>query len=104
MESLDLREEGRAGALFAISLATMQGSVLIKRDTPRDDDYHNISRRNFNNNNNDQRNGRSNGKGKRNARHQGNGRPSKKSQIFRKQITWANSKLLQQTKQGSGFG
>ena len=30
MESLDLREEGRAGALFAISLATMQGSVQIE--------------------------------------------------------------------------
>ncbi len=30
MESLNLREEGRAGALFAISLATIQGSVLIK--------------------------------------------------------------------------
>ena len=30
MQSLDLREEERASALFAISLATMQGSVLIK--------------------------------------------------------------------------
>eukprot|EP00253_Pinus_taeda_P032390 PITA_32390 len=47
-----------------------------RRDTPRDDDYHNNCRGNFNN---DKRNGRSNGKGKRNAGHQGNGRPSKKS-------------------------
>ena len=30
MENLDLREEGRAGALFAISLTTMQGSVQIE--------------------------------------------------------------------------
>ena len=30
MESFDLRKEGRAGALFAISLATMQGSVQIE--------------------------------------------------------------------------
>ena len=30
MESLDLREEGRASALFTISLATMQGSDQIK--------------------------------------------------------------------------
>lgn len=30
MESLDLREEGKAGALFAIRLATMQGSVQIE--------------------------------------------------------------------------
>ena len=30
MESLDVREEGRAGPLFAISLATMQGSVQIE--------------------------------------------------------------------------
>ena len=30
MESLDVREEGRAGDLFAISLATMQGSVRIE--------------------------------------------------------------------------
>ena len=52
-----------------------------RRDTPRDDDYHNNSRGNFNNN--DQRNGRSNGKGKRNAGHQGNGRPSKKSRNHR---------------------
>jgi len=30
MESLDLRVEGRAGDLFVISLATMQGSVEIE--------------------------------------------------------------------------
>jgi len=30
MEILDLREEGRADALFAISLATVQGSVQIE--------------------------------------------------------------------------
>ncbi len=30
MESLDLREEEREDALFAISLATMQGSVQIE--------------------------------------------------------------------------
>ena len=34
MESLDLSEEGRAGALFAISLATMQGSVQIEGTHP----------------------------------------------------------------------
>lgn len=30
MESMDLREEGREDALFATSLATMQGSVQIR--------------------------------------------------------------------------
>ena len=30
IESLDLREEGRAGSFFEISLATMQGSVQIE--------------------------------------------------------------------------